>query len=75
MCGRWFILYLSNMATLTTPQQIDRFRAYVLMSALALEIKGLKRSGPSAYSIIKREFNLKGSREKVLTQLQQLART
>ena len=62
------------MSTLTTPQQIDRFRVYVLMSALSLEIKGLKRRGPSAYSIIKSEFNLKGSRENVLAQLQQLAR-
>ena len=60
------------MAYVLTGTQIDRARVYVLFCALSLEIKGLKRNGPSAYSIIKKEFDLKGSRESVLTQLQEL---
>jgi len=34
-----------------------------------LELKGIKHRGRTAYSIIKEELNLKGSREKVLEQL------
>jgi hypothetical protein len=44
-------------------------RLLALKYALSLEIKGLKRSqSPSAYSIIKKEFGFKGSRERVLAQ-------
>ena len=60
------------MAYVITGADIPAFRLKVLASALSLEIKGLKRNGPSAYSVIKKEFNLKGSRESVLTQLQEL---
>lgn len=56
------------MGTLYTGYQIDRFRLLVLRSALKLEIKGMKKRGKSAYSIIKQEFNLKGSKQKVLNQ-------
>jgi len=59
------------MAYVLTGDAIPAFRLKVLISALSLEIKGLKRNGPSAYSVIKKEFNLKGSRESVLAQLQQ----
>jgi len=55
-----------------TGADIPTFRLKVLASALSLEIKGLKRRGMSAYSIAKKEFNLKGSRESVLAQLQEL---
>ena len=60
------------MTYVLTGTQIDRARVYVLFSALSLEIKGLKRKGRSAYSIAKEEFNLKGSRESVLTQLREI---
>lgn len=53
-----------------TGEQIAQFRARVLLSALALELKGMKRPGPSALSIVKREYNLKGSRQSVYNQLQ-----
>ena len=43
-----------------------------LKYALKLEIKGLKRKGRSVYAIIKEEFNLKGSKQKVLDQFSSL---
>lgn len=55
------------MPTITGPQ-IDLFRLKVLHSALRLEILGMKRRGRSVYSIVKQEFNLKGSKTKVLEQ-------
>ena len=57
------------MGILYTGYQIDRYRLLVLRSALKLEIKGMKKRGKSAYSIIKQEFNLKGNKQKVLNQL------
>jgi hypothetical protein len=57
------------MTTVITGENIGRYREKVLLSALKLEILGLKRRGPSAYSIIKREFHLKGSRQSVYDQL------
>ena len=53
-----------------TPKKIDSYRLKVLHGALKLEILGMKRRGPSAYSIIKKEFGFKGSKVKVLEQLQ-----
>lgn len=41
------------------------YRLIVLKSGLALELAGMKRRGRSCYSIIKQEFNLKGSKQKV----------
>jgi len=35
-------------------------------------MKGLKGRGPTAYSILKKEFGWKGSREKILAQLSEL---
>jgi len=43
-----------------------------LEKALYLEIKGLKRGGRSAYSIIKEEYSLKGSRQTVLNKVKAL---
>jgi len=40
-------------------------RVLVLRSALGLELKGLKRRGRSAYSIVKQEFGFKGNKQKV----------
>lgn len=70
--SRLYILQfaLSDMSTSAlTGSQIDRFRSRVLLSALKLEIKGMQRRGPSAYSIIKREYGLKGSKQSVYNQL------
>ena len=42
-----------------------------LKGALKLETLGMKRRGRSAYSIAKERYGLKGSRAKVLAQLEQ----
>lgn len=56
---------------MTTNEDIKNFRLRTLHSALKLEAKGMKRSrGPTAYSIIKKELGLQGSRQKVLDQLE-----
>jgi len=39
-----------------------------LKGALGLEVKGMKRRGRSAYSIVKEEFGLKGNKQRVLEQ-------
>lgn len=55
-----------------TPEAIDNYRKRVLLSALKLEIVGMKRRGPSAYSIIKKEFALKGNKQKVYEQFKNI---
>ena len=55
---------------LNTPDQIQHFRTLTLLSMLKLEIKGLRVSrGKTAYSMIKREFDLKGNKVSVYNQL------
>ena len=51
---------------------VEFYRLLTLRSALGLEIKGLKRHGRSAYSIIKEEFNFKGNKQKVYDQIDEL---
>ena len=51
-----------------TPQKIDLYRMHVLEKMLKLEILGVKMTKygqTTAYSAIKKEYNLKGSRQKV----------
>jgi len=57
---------------ITEPNQIMHFRLLALRSGLRLEIKGLRRSGRSFYAIIKKEFDLKGNRESVLKQFDEI---
>jgi len=50
-----------------TPNKIELYRMLVLRKALELEIKGIyMHRGRTAYSTIKKEYNIRGSREKVL---------
>tara|TARA_R100001244_G_scaffold132132_1_gene107234 strand:+ start:1431 stop:1640 length:210 start_codon:yes stop_codon:yes gene_type:complete len=60
---------MNKTIVLDTPQAIDGFRTRMLRSALKLEVLGMKRKGPSVYSIIKNEFRFKGSKQRVLDQL------
>ena len=53
---------------LTTPDQIAHFRMLTLRAALKLEIAGMKKRGPSAYAILKKE-GFTGTRAAVLQQL------
>lgn len=58
------------MTLLTTPQQIDDARRLTLRQMLKLEIRGLSKSrGPTAYSTLKSVYGYKGTREKVLKEL------
>ena len=56
--------------TTLTGTQIDDARRLTLRAMLKLEIKGLSKSrGPSAYSTLKTVYGYKGTREKVLSEL------
>ena len=50
--------------------QINFFRMKALRGALKLEVLGMKRRGRSAYALVKEEFGFKGSKAKVLKQLE-----
>jgi len=60
--------------TLNTPEQISGYRLLMLASALKLETKGIYpiRGTRTAYTQIKKEFGLKGSKQKVLDQFNAL---
>jgi hypothetical protein len=56
-----------------TPEGIDFFRMASLKGALKLECVGMQLSrGASAYATCKREYGLKGSKAKVLEQMEAL---
>lgn len=58
---------------LDKPEQIEAFRLRTLLRGLKLEIIGMKMSrGRSCYSIIKEDFDLKGSKQKVYEQFKEL---
>ena len=61
-----------------TPQKIELYRMHVLHKMLKLELVGIKmnRGGqPTAYSAIKREYNLKGNRQKVYDTMTEIINT
>lgn len=58
--------------TILTGDQIEGARLLTLRQMLKLEIAGMSKSrGPTAYSILK-TLGFKGSREKVLSQLNEI---
>tara|TARA_B100001939_G_scaffold207862_1_gene178716 strand:- start:901 stop:1116 length:216 start_codon:yes stop_codon:yes gene_type:complete len=59
--------------TLDTPEKIQMAKYLTMRSGLKLEIQGLRLSrGISCYKMIKDTFGLKGSKQKVLEQFEQL---
>ena len=52
-------------AVLDTPEQIEMFRYKTLLKGLRFETLGMKGD---CYAIIKQEFGLKGSKQKVFDQ-------
>tara|TARA_B100002019_G_scaffold88104_1_gene76348 strand:- start:19976 stop:20203 length:228 start_codon:yes stop_codon:yes gene_type:complete len=62
---------MEHTITADTPTQIALFRLLSLRGALKLETLGMKRRGQSVYSILKQEYGFKGSKQSVLTQLEQ----
>lgn len=59
------------MSVISTPDQIEAFRLLTLRQALKLEIKGMRRTGKSAYSILQ-EMGYSGTRGEVLAQLDKI---
>jgi hypothetical protein len=57
---------------ITKPDDISTFRLLALRSGLKLEIRGMRRSGRSCYAIIKKEFGLKGTKQEVLEQFDEM---
>jgi hypothetical protein len=56
--------------TTLTGSQIDDARRLTLRAMLKLEIRGMSKSkGQTAYSTLKNVYGYKGSREKVLSEL------
>ena len=54
------------------PEDIDLYSIVAKRSALVLEMRGMKRRGRSAYSLIKEEFGLKGNKQKIFEQLTEI---
>jgi len=64
---------MENSTMITDRTSINNFRILTLVKGLKLEILGLKRGrGKSCYQILKDEFGLKGSKQKVYDQLNQV---
>ena len=60
------------MSALTTPTAIALYRLATLRSGLKLESKGLRMGkGPTALSILRKEFGYKGTRDAILAQVTQ----
>jgi len=58
---------------LDTPEDIAAYRLLTLRSALGLEIQGIRFSSRrSVYQIIKKEFHLRGTKQRVYDQFTQL---
>lgn len=58
---------------ITGEENINLFKLLTLKAGLKIEIKGMKvRRGRTCYSIIKDEFNLKGNKQKVLEQFEDI---
>ena len=55
-----------------TPYKIDLYSLLALRAALRMEVVGLKGRGKSAYSIAKEELGVKGNKQKVLDQVNQM---
>ena len=61
------------MSTVITGDDTILFSIIALESALRLEVKGMKMSsGRSAYSIVKDRYQLKGNKQRVLEQFNQI---
>jgi hypothetical protein len=67
------IEHLAGGSTIITGPHIEVARLLVLRSALSLELKGIRvLRGRTAYTIVKRDCGLKGSRASVLAQLERV---
>jgi len=60
-----------EMIVMDTPEKIGAYRLCALKASLKLEMRGLKRHGRSASSML-RDLGIKGNRERQLRQLEAL---
>ena len=59
----------NNCLVVTGVKDIARYRMCVLLNALKLEVLGMKVTrGSTAYAVIKKEYGLRGSKQKVFDQ-------
>lgn len=63
---------MNDPVMISEPSQIELARMRIMLSALKLEIFGMRHSRGSVYAMIKRQFGLKGSKQSVHDQLKQL---
>ena len=61
-----------DMMIADTPYKIELYALLSLRAALRMEVAGLKGRGKSAYSIAKQELGVKGNKQKVLDQVNQM---
>lgn len=62
-------IQVENWGMMITDSHISLYRMAGLLHCLKLEIKGLKMSkGQSAYSLIKKQYSLRGNKQSVLEQ-------
>ena len=61
-----------GMMIADTPYKIDLYALLSLRAALRMEVVGLKGRGKSAYAIAKQELGVKGNKQKVLDQVNQM---
>ena len=54
------------------PYKLDLLTLLYLRRNLRLEVVGLKGRGRTAYSVLKQELGIKGNRQKVLDQVNQM---
>ena len=64
------------MFVFATKNSVNLYRMMTLQQGLAMEMKGMRltRKAPTCYSIIKREYGLKGNRKRVFDQFSELVR-
>ena len=55
-----------------TPYKIDLLKLLHLRRGLRLELVGLKGRGRTSYSVLKQELGIKGDKQKVLDQVNQM---
>ena len=55
-----------------TPYKIQLYGLLSLRAALRMEVAGLKGRGKTAYAIAKQELGVKGNKQKVLDQVNQM---
>ena len=61
-----------EMIVIEQPNEIAMWRLCALKEALKLEVLGMKRRGRSVYMIVKEKFGFKGSKARVLEQLEEV---